>query len=291
MKNKNFRASIIIATIGNVSLFRVLDELSASSLRNDFLVIVSLPPDRNEFAEILDRYFKELKLSINHKILISPFKGQVAQRAFAIKNTNSKIIIQMDDDLYINNNVIANLLADIEHLGPGYAIGPQIKQNSSTENINPIKNIIYRYIYCRSNIDLQKGGILRFGISLYPSSFSGKFTAVEWLPGGCVCYHKSDALFDNYYPFSGKAYYEDVIASVLRSKMNIVHLINDGEVEIDPPEELNDFNKILSNISARNYMNALMGRNYFINIANYVDVMYYLYKKTKQLVFFNVRDQ
>ena len=43
----------------------------------------------------------------------------------------------------------------------------------------------------------------------------------DWLPGGCVVHFKSDIIFDNYYPFSGKAYCEDLIHSFHLRKKNV----------------------------------------------------------------------
>ena len=38
---------------------------------------------------------------------------------------------------------------------------------------------------------------------------------VEWLPGGCVMYRRENLVLDDFYPFKGKAYGEDLIHSFL----------------------------------------------------------------------------
>lgn len=287
MKKNLFKISLIFATIGNDSIFKILNELSSSSFKNEILIVISLPPNASDFAIKLEDYFFKCYPSLNYEIIFSPLMGQVAQRAHAIRNTDSHIIIQMDDDLNISSNAFDGLIRDIEVLGPGHALGPKIYPYLGFDDFSTLKKILYKYIYSRCDSDLRKGGILYSGIALYPSIFNDNYTPVEWLPGGCVCYYRCDALFDNYYPFLGKAYYEDVIASILRSKMGIVHLINNEKISIDPPVEIYLFSQLLSNIKARNYMNILLGRNFIVNISNVIDLLYFILRKIKKIKIFN----
>lgn len=279
MTNHKHKISIVYATVGNDSLFKILNQMRMSRFRDDILNIISLPPNAVEFKAKLEDYFSKDDGLLKHKILCSPIKGQVAQRAYAIRSAESKIIIQMDDDLLISPEVVDQLVIDIEHLGPGYAVGPKICPYSSFNSFGPIKKILYKYIYNNKESNLNGGGILRFGISLYPSSFNDKFTPVEWLPGGCVCYHRCDALYDNYYPYSGKAYYEDVIASILRTKLNIIHLINGEEITIEQPHAFDSISQLFSNIKARNYVNTLLDERYIINIANIIDFLHFVCRR------------
>jgi hypothetical protein len=278
MTRKYYKTSLIFATIGNVSIFEIFNELVLSDLRRDFLCVISLPPNSLHFSEKLIKYFTNLDCSLNYEILISPTKGQVAQRAYAIENTDSKYIIQLDDDLKIESKVIASLLKNIECLGPGNAIGPIIFPYYSYNSFGIIKKAIYKYIYGFSDCNLTKGGILRYGISIYPSSFNAELTLVEWLPGGCVCYYRSDALIYNYYPYSGKAYYEDVIASILRNNLGIRHFIINEHLFIDSPEAPKTLKQVNDNNRARNYVNSLLRRYYLVNISNVIDYFNLYYR-------------
>jgi hypothetical protein len=44
---------------------------------------------------------------------------------------------------------------------------------------------------------------------------------VEWLAGGCILHRKENLITENYFPFSGKAYCEDLMHSILLRKNNI----------------------------------------------------------------------
>lgn len=289
MNRKYYKISIIIATIGNDSIFDILNELVLSDLRNDFICIISLPPNSHDFSDKLSEYILNLDFSLNYKILISPAKGQVAQRAYAIEKTDSKFIIQLDDDLQIKSRVIASLIRNIESLGPGNVIGPIICPFNSFNSFGLIKRSIYKYVYGYSVCNSNKGGILKFGISIYPSSFNAELNLVEWLPGGCVCYHRSDALIYNYYPFSGKAYYEDVIASILRNNMGIRHFIINEQIYIDSPVASKTLKQVEDNIRARNYVNSLLKCHYRVNIANLIDFCNFYYRLILEFFKLNLR--
>lgn len=43
----------------------------------------------------------------------------------------------------------------------------------------------------------------------------------QWLPGGCVLCHKEDLVTEDYFPFVGKAYAEDLVHSVLWRRQGV----------------------------------------------------------------------
>ena len=43
----------------------------------------------------------------------------------------------------------------------------------------------------------------------------------EWLPGGCVLHYNNSTIKNNYFPFSGKAFCEDLMHSTLLRQKNI----------------------------------------------------------------------
>lgn len=282
MNDKKFDVSLIFATIGNDSIFNIFEQLNNSEYIKKTQIIVSLPPDSFNFKLKVENYFNN-NSQFNYKVFLSHAKGQVAQRSFAIKKNKSDIIIQLDDDLSITSDVIDSLIKEIKFLGPGYAIAPKISPAISFYSFPVLKKLLYIILYKRKNKNLTDGGILHGGIALYPSIFSDNHTEVEWLPGGCVCYHKSDALYDDYFPFKGKAYYEDVIASILRKKMHIKHFIINKEIVIAKPENITEFKSLIANLKARDYVVTLLEENYFLNFSKYIDIFLYFCRFLKKI--------
>jgi len=44
---------------------------------------------------------------------------------------------------------------------------------------------------------------------------------VQWLAGGCILHHRENLIIDDFFPFSGKAYCEDLIHSTLLRNNNV----------------------------------------------------------------------
>ena len=71
-----------------------------------------------------------------------------------------------------------------------------------------------------------------------------RHSSVEWLPGGCVAHKKQNLILYNFFPFEGKAFYEDVIQSIHLTKNNVRLLIDNtaicgiDEYEAGPPSLL-----------------------------------------------------
>src|SRR6185503_10758841 len=61
----------------------------------------------------------------------------------------------------------------------------------------------------------QPGRILRSGaaVGVDPLRADRDFYDVDWVPGGCVMHHREHLVLENFYPFRGKAYCEDIIHS------------------------------------------------------------------------------
>ena len=64
-----------------------------------------------------------------------------------------------------------------------------------------------------------------------------RYNEVDWIPGGCVIHRKENLLLFDYFPFKGKAFYEDVIQSIYLRKSGVKLLIDKQAVAgIDPYE-------------------------------------------------------
>jgi hypothetical protein len=83
---------------------------------------------------------------------------------------------------------------------------------------------------------------------------------VEWLPGGCVLARTKDLVVDDYYPFAGKAFSEDVIHS-LRWREKGVRLFVAPNIAVSTNITALPltFSEIRSDYYARKYIVSLMG--------------------------------
>ena len=66
-----------------------------------------------------------------------------------------------------------------------------------------------------------------FGVNKEDLKKQTGLIAVDWQSGGCVLHKKKNLILDDYYPFSGKAFSEDLIHSYLLKKEGLKKLIMD----------------------------------------------------------------
>jgi hypothetical protein len=200
--------SVVIPTIGENSLLDTLSFLNESS--DLILEVIIVIPDSYK-ANMADFVLYE-----NNKLHVTKSKGQVKQRieGFKLINVNTKYILQLDTDILISRATLVNLLATIKKLPKKSCIAPLIVDRGQQSNYMYINSIFSPLFYKILGTNTFKPGVLtRDGIN---TCFIGLNTIsiVDWLPGGCLLHNSSNLILDNYYPFSGKAYAEDVIHSL-----------------------------------------------------------------------------
>ena len=77
--------------------------------------------------------------------------------------------------------------------------------------------------------------------SIDPEYFKDNIVGTEWLAGGCVLGFRNELITNNFFPFEGKAYAEDLLNSFLRKKKGINHnVVTPAQAFTDsPPNNLN----------------------------------------------------
>tara|TARA_B100001057_G_scaffold494464_1_gene591099 strand:- start:49 stop:873 length:825 start_codon:yes stop_codon:yes gene_type:complete len=210
------KVSVVIPTIGSRNLKKTLNSICSSSLKVNE-IIISLPQDSN-FEKTIYSSYKNLKFHI------SEFKGQVVQRIEGFKIAKNDLVVQLDDDIVLektclelmfefminnNNSCIAAHFYNIENNTSIYA------------NLNQIKHKVFNQIKNGKNIS-PYGQITDSGFESYPiiTSLAIPFKT-EWIPGGCVMHHRKNIVLENYFPFQGKAYSEDLFHSIELKNKNI----------------------------------------------------------------------
>ncbi len=231
-KNLNNSFSVVIPTLGGDALGRTIGLINSGTLVPDE-ILICIPAD---FVNRLD----QLRSIPNVRIIATACKGQVKQRIEGFKQVRTDYAIQLDDDIYVDENCFENLVKGIAGFEEDVCIAPVLvfepSRLSCYETIHD-DSFIQRLIHGKNW--LRPGNITRSGINIGCNAFTSnhRFTRVEWLAGGCVVYKKHTLLLTDFYPFAGKAFYEDVIQSIHLKNNGIKLLIDNTAVcGIDPFE-------------------------------------------------------
>ena len=232
--NSNLKISIVIPSIGDRDLYETFHSINTSTIKIDE-IILSLPANSN-FN--IDKYKKFKNLKIHY----SKTKGQVAQRIEGFKVAQNDIIVQLDDDIILEKNCL-KLMFDFIKLKKSTAVSAHffnviskksiyIKDNNFRisnflflAELNYFKNQFINNIYNKiknGNISQNNGSISRSGFETYPYFQDHKKPFISgWIPGGCVMHHQENLILSNFFPFSGKAYCEDLYHSIALKNNNI----------------------------------------------------------------------
>jgi glycosyltransferase involved in cell wall biosynthesis len=239
--------SVVIPTLGGEALFRTIDFINSGSIvPNEILICI--PEDFSYRVEKLTRFH-------NIKIVRTKCKGQVLQRIEGFKQVINDYVVQMDDDMYVYETCLERLLEGLNKFEEKVSIAPAMVFDTTEQSCYQFE---YRDSKIRSFIEgenwFQPGNITRSGLNLGLNALlsSERFSAVDWLPGGCVAHKKQNLILYNYFPFKGKAFFEDVIQSIHLTKNKVRLLIDNNalcgidEYEVSPPSLLSNaknFNK------------------------------------------------
>ena len=256
--NQNkYSLSVVIPTLGGNSLNKTLESINRGSIVPDE-ILVCIP--ENEVVMIQDLSFHNLR------VLVTPIRGQVGQRAIGFQAALYEIVMQLDDDLIIDEYCIENLLKTLNSCGPKVAVAPALinkltgKSAYKTVDINTVIKRIFYWVMNGKN-GFQPGKIAKSGLNFGfdTDGKSEKVYEVDWLAGGCVMHYSKNLILENFYPFKGKAYCEDIIHSYLLREKNISLYIDSSaccEVELFNLGNLkhNDYVKfIIDDYRARKY--------------------------------------
>ena len=250
--------SIVIPSVGGEILVRTISHLNAGSIVPTEIIVV-IPA---EFSQRIPVFF-----SPNVHFEIVDFKGQVAQRAYGFKLAKCNFVLQLDDDVFLDYYCIEKLLFSLKLLGPGHCVGPSIFFEETRLSVYSMRKGFQGFVYnIKSLLSGSKWGTKRMGtISNNGSGFgldyqivTDEINHVEWLAGGCILHFKSELILNDYFPFVGKAYGEDLIHSWFLTVSGVkLYNIKSAICYIETPI-LNDQNYSLkSDFESRLYFNKL----------------------------------
>ena len=227
--------SVVIATLGDPWVQKTIDSLMQGSMVPDE-ILICIPDEREPRVASLANDIV--------KIVLTGVKGQVKQRAVGFQRSAYPLVLQLDDDILLEKDTIRNLVNHIRQLGKGNVIAPAYYGKQSGKCIHELQNGFFKNLFdvvvCAANWGEKKmGTVTAIGINygIDDSLCKMELVQTQWLSGGCVLSFSEDLVTDNFFPFEGKAYCEDVYHSYYRSVAGIKMWVAAKEkVFIDQPE-------------------------------------------------------
>ena len=206
----------MIASIGRACLHKTLEDILCSSQLPDEVIIVL--PHSSDFVLCKQHIECDVNICILHAA-----KGQVKQRQVGLRNCTSDIIIQLDDDMRFENTLLECLVYEVLE-NPEIIVSPLICDHTldCRTGVEIGKNQFLRFLFgADGNKELLGVGyISKIGLAIRPSSLTGKdLVRSDWLPGGCMAYHKKFSTADSEISSpKGKFYGEDIINTHIMKK-------------------------------------------------------------------------
>ncbi len=224
-KEKNL-LSVVIATLGGDSLEKTIDHLNVGTIK-PFEILICIPTE--DAYRVNNFFFK------NVRIIKTLCRGQVAQRAIGFQKARGRYVLQLDDDVLLKEDALQELVEELQHLGRGNALAPLYYNAVTGRCIHEPKGgfsgwlfIFWTYSICGAPWGLKRMGVvtavgLNYGVDGRHCGI--KPFKTQWLPGGCVLCFSEDVIRENFFPYKGKAYCEDLMHSFLRTKKGICHWV------------------------------------------------------------------
>ena len=212
--------SVVIATLGGRQLIETIDALNSGSVTPEE-ILVCVP----ESQEVDLGYLS----ATNVRVVRTSERGQVVQRAMGFNQVKCNLVLQLDDDIIMEKDALLKLIECIQQ-SSSYAIGPKLidlKTGIYQSYLIPKSNrhTLYerlQYYIINGSKGFQPGGIAKAGVCMGVPDDMKDWSGLDWLPGGCMLHHKENLVLYNFYPFTGKAYAEDLFHSICLRKKNIV---------------------------------------------------------------------
>ena len=270
----NTNISVVIPTLGDKHLIDTVYHLNKSSvIPKEILICI---PKENEVTQ-------KLKLQKNISVIETIKNGQVFQRYVGFIKTRYDYVLQLDDDEILDIKCIENLLKTFDEVNTELiSVAPIILDCETKSSVYPLPKDTFLnsilYFVLNGSAGYIGGVVTKAGTGIGVNtdrSNSKKIKNVEWLPGGCILHKKNNLILDNYFPFKGKAYNEDLIHSYLLKKNgNKLYINSEAKAYIlneNPMENISNkhyFSNLKKDFKSRDFYLSLIGKN--IKIRMYI---------------------
>jgi glycosyltransferase involved in cell wall biosynthesis len=229
-KNCDLALSVVIPTLGGPSLRETIEHLNRGTVVPQEILICVPEAEAQR---------KESFAFPNVKIIRTPCRGQVAQRACGFRQAKGDFVLQLDDDVHLRPDCLEELLSIVAS-GEAIAVGPKLHDSHtgryhsflspSGARLTTYEKFIYRVI--NGAAGYQPGKIGTSGVNMGVPDTLDDWVNVDWLAGGCLLHRNKNLVLDAYYPFPGKAYAEDLFHSALLRKKGVM-LVRSGNAICD----------------------------------------------------------
>lgn len=225
MKFEDERAdvTVVIPTLGGPSLGPTIEQLNAGSVV-PAEILVCIPAAEGSKVGVYNEP--------NVRVLVTDCRGQVAQRAAGFANASCELVLQLDDDILLERTCLESLVRELRRHGPRCAVAASLtwvrsRQSAYVSRRGPFFSKIL-YWCLNGGIGHRAGTVTRAGteIGVVPTARDPDVLQVEWVPGGCVLHSKHNLVMDDYFPFPGKAFCEDLIHSFLLTQRSVRLLVS-----------------------------------------------------------------
>lgn len=279
----------MIATLGGEQLIDTISTLNKGSIVPDE-VLICIPQDDS---------YRVQKLSFtNIRVIKTSCRGQVAQRAIGFQKSNGQFVLQLDDDMLVDKYCVEKLINLAISRNEKIAVAPSLVCESNKQSFyrkprNKFSLKLYYWLLNGIN-GYQAGRITRAGtnVGIDPEFVNKNDVEVEWVPGGCLLHRRENLIFENFYPFKGKAYSEDLYHSYFLRKNHIKLIVctsakcfldDSINVYIFPISDF--FTYVVDDFKARKYFVKLSKKSIIrMYLFYFVVVLRYIYSRVKKIV-------
>ncbi len=231
----DIKLSVVIATLGGDCLKQTIQSLLSGSVTPDE-ILICIPDTHAHNAMALS--------SDIVKVIATEVKGQVKQRAYGFTKTSFPLVLQLDDDILLEKDTLKEMIGYLMGLGKGNVVAPVYYGQNSGICIHALQHGLFKNLFdffiCDAPWDVKKMGVvstigLNYGVD---DKFSTeRLKNCDWVPGGCVLSFREDLVMQDFFPFTGKAYCEDIYHSFYRKQAGTkLWVVPSIKVFIEEPE-------------------------------------------------------
>lgn len=256
--------SVVIATLGGEVLKNTITHLNRGT-GVPAEILICIPESDAANADCVSAV-------ANVHVIKTPVRGQVAQRAVGLAKAKCPYVMQFDDDVILPPETLRGMFDVLRVLGLGNVVAPFFRVQPTgmdgtryDEGLRGFAKSCYYTLICGAGFGRARLGRIAFsgiGFGVPMSPGSERVVESEWLPGGVALCYKENLIKDDYYPFPGKAFSEDLIHSILWRKRGCrLWTALDVSAMVDVSIESFEWNSVFGRYRAHAYVAKLIDGN------------------------------